>query len=284
MTLASVPKGPSVPPERGRPANAVCEGRLSAEGLAWTLVNDYPAHGRQPSRRAQKSAGLVRALSLLEAPHAPPQDMASEWELQLRAGSAPKLVSSAAAVDAAPTLSLSHSGNLLLAAAAAPGHQLGVDVERLRSRDFQRIETHLGWSEADQLLASQGQGQGPERQLLFYRRWTLAESLYKALGILNLEDFTALEYLAVQNLSAWDTGWRRTMVRSQLWEVRWWRVGARQQAALICLLRGRGNGIDANGIDANSVDGNSVDGDRIDGERVRRDGGGTCMRMTRDGS
>ena len=236
LTFASVTTGPN----NCIPANAVCEGQITTAGLGWTLWSDYPARAEQPLKRAQQSASLTRALSLLGGSWVSAAGLASGWEVQLCAGSAPRLISSAENCEsAAPTLALSHSGNLLLAAAAEPGHQLGVDVERLRDRDFQRLETHMDWRAADQLLP--GSVQEIERKLLFYRRWTLAESLYKALGIVNLECFTALENLAPQNITAWDTGWRRTSVRAHSWDVRWWRVGALQQAALVCLLRGVGD-------------------------------------------
>lgn len=68
-------------------------------------------------------------------------------------------------------LSLAHSGPWLLASAACViGRRtcMGVDVEQRKPRDFDGIGRFLGW---------------PSRSrddLHFYRRWTLAEALFKA--------------------------------------------------------------------------------------------------------
>ena len=71
-------------------------------------------------------------------------------------------------------LSLSHSGPwLAVGAARVDGVRtcLGVDVERHKARDFDGIGRFLGWSSRSRDEAH------------FYRRWTLAEALFKATAI-----------------------------------------------------------------------------------------------------
>lgn len=70
------------------------------------------------------------------------------------------------------TLSYADSGPWLLAAAmpATASKALGADIERNRRRDYGRLEAFLGWRSKSADLAH------------FYRRWTLAEALFKALG------------------------------------------------------------------------------------------------------
>ena len=72
-------------------------------------------------------------------------------------------------------LSLSHSGPWLLCAAAremscSVSPRLGVDLEHDRPRGFEAICRALHWP---------GASKDPSH---FYRRWTLAESMYKAVG------------------------------------------------------------------------------------------------------
>ena len=73
-------------------------------------------------------------------------------------------------------LSLSHSGTWLYAGAMpAKSDQravyFGIDVEQKKQRDFPRLGSFLGW-------------QRPSIDAThFYRRWTLTESLYKALSM-----------------------------------------------------------------------------------------------------
>jgi hypothetical protein len=66
-------------------------------------------------------------------------------------------------------LAFAHSGAWTLAAATArPNTALGADIERCRPRCYQRLERFLGWPRSSASLAQ------------FYRRWTLAESCFKA--------------------------------------------------------------------------------------------------------
>ena len=72
-------------------------------------------------------------------------------------------------------LSLSHSASWLLCAAARPRRpdfstRFGVDIERRRPRRFEQIGNFLGWPSRS------------ESEAHFYRRWTLAEALFKASG------------------------------------------------------------------------------------------------------
>lgn len=72
-------------------------------------------------------------------------------------------------------LSLSHSGPWLLCAAVRASSscatlRLGVDLEHNLPRGFEQIRGALGWPSACD---------DPSH---FYRRWTLAESLFKAVG------------------------------------------------------------------------------------------------------
>lgn len=68
-------------------------------------------------------------------------------------------------------LSLADSGGWCMAAVSADaGVRLGVDLERRRPRETRSLEAHLGWLERSDDLKH------------FYRRWTLAEACFKALG------------------------------------------------------------------------------------------------------
>ena len=72
-------------------------------------------------------------------------------------------------------LSIAHSGPWLVAVAGATnvvGRRtcIGVDIEQYKARDFSGIERFLGWSPRSRDAAR------------FYRRWTLAEAIFKATG------------------------------------------------------------------------------------------------------
>lgn len=232
----------------------VCEGRLLESRFGWTLLGGYPT--LSPVDRAvanqQKVQAVLRALHLMGSAQA------AGWtaqNLQFGRGEAPTVVAGSdpelAYTGVCPILSLAHSGGLLLVAAGTGAEtgsgsdlRVGADVERLRARDFQRLEAHMGWSEAASLWPHK-KGEAPE-QLLFYRRWTLAESLYKALGKVNLECFNELEPLAVNGLwfvdgetstGSWDSGWLGKVIGRRHWFVRWWRVTHEAQPAIACLLR-----------------------------------------------
>lgn len=74
----------------------------------------------------------------------------------------------------APALSLTHSGDLLVAAVADAG-SIGVDVERLRGRRYAAIANFLGWPPL--CWAQAGAPTANE----FLHLWTLWEALFKAL-------------------------------------------------------------------------------------------------------
>lgn len=119
-------------------------------------------------------------------------------------------------------LSLAHSGPWLLASAArVVGRRtcMGVDVECRKARDFNGIGRFLGW---------------PSRsrdEVHFYRRWTLAEALFKATAqdagrwFDLLERGTATD--AACAICVNDYGWR--------WRA-WWPELA--SGACICLVLG----------------------------------------------
>ncbi len=111
-------------------------------------------------------------------------------------------------------LSLTHSGGWLAAAAAkGPGVAIGVDVERHRLRDFSRIGQFLGWASPSQ------------DQAHFYRRWTLAESLFKAVGGARAKaSFNTLD-CALQTLAS-DTQQRSANLSGYRYTVMWPRTGS----------------------------------------------------------
>lgn len=72
-------------------------------------------------------------------------------------------------------LSLSHSGTWLYAGAVSTKSgeravHFGIDIEQMKQRNFLRLNSFLGWQ------------QPAVNATHFYRRWTLTESLYKALS------------------------------------------------------------------------------------------------------
>ena len=87
-----------------------------------------------------------------------------------------------AIIDKTPapiSFNVSHSGNHGLIA-IAPAGRLGIDVEvRTERRDFDRlIDTAFGVNEQ----AALNQARGKYKTRLFYKLWTIKESLIKALG------------------------------------------------------------------------------------------------------
>ena len=87
-------------------------------------------------------------------------------------------------------LSLAHSGPWLLAGAAqVVGRRtcMGVDIERCKARDFNGIERFLGWPSHSRDEAH------------FYRRWTLAEAVFKAAARDAGRWFKALDQAAAQD-------------------------------------------------------------------------------------
>ena len=231
-------------------------GQLDKPGLGWALMDGYPSLMRSKpglirrdilqQRGELKTAVVLEALRLLGEPGDRPWVRA---DLAFPVGCAPQACGAyAGAADSArgPKLSLAHSGSLLLAAAVGPHERVGVDVERLKTRDFARIGAHLGWSPVEGLVAA-----SPIKiaeDLLFYRRWTLAESLYKTLGRVNLECFGELETLALgsqteradasaQGDGALGLPWRSRTIGRRRWDVLWWQVNLHNEPAMACLLR-----------------------------------------------
>ncbi len=155
------------------------------------------ALGEYPGRSALKAKRLCmgHALSQVDV------GVTGE-EVRFPTGKAPM-------VDRNCVLSLSHSGDWLLCAAARPGQPdsgvlFGVDLERNRPRAFDRIGHVLGWPSQS------------ESAVHFYRRWTLVESLYKAVGDEWRELFALVEHVtgdSVQRFEIDSDGWH--------WEV-WW--------------------------------------------------------------
>ena len=125
--------------------------------ISLSLRDGYP--GPDPAR--MKRVGMRDALKGLGPGYA-------GVGIELPKHAAPKV-----AADCAP--SLSHSGEWLLSAVAGPAKlgsaiRLGADIERVRPRRFVQIGAYLGWPSPS------------ESEAHFYRRWTLAEALFKAGG------------------------------------------------------------------------------------------------------
>lgn len=139
-------------------------------------LDSAPANSRRPWSSAQKRTALRSAM--------------------IAAGAAESLPAAAAVAfpeNSPPQtplpwrLSLAHSAQVLLAGATPmlTGRRpcaFGVDLEQHRHRDYQRLEAFLGWTCASR------------SPVHFYRRWTLAEALLKAVGgIAAAATFNALD-------------------------------------------------------------------------------------------
>ncbi|MEM1231033.1 MAG: 4'-phosphopantetheinyl transferase superfamily protein [Pseudomonadota bacterium] len=106
-------------------------------------------------------------------------------------------------------LSASRSGPWMVLAATggsparAGSCAIGVDVERLRPRNFAALERHLGWSRASV---------GAEH---FYRRWTLAEACFKCgTGSPQVSDLRSALFAALDcasNAPSWGQAYRATL-------------------------------------------------------------------------
>ena len=120
-------------------------------------------------------------------------------------------------------LSLSHSASWLLCTAARPCRSdsiivCGVDLERNRSRVFDRIGHVLGWPSQS------------ESAMHFYRRWTLMESLYKAIGAEWRDLFGLFDHVTKDDVRRFElnsNGWR--------WQV-WW--PALVAGSTVCVVSG----------------------------------------------
>ena len=157
-----------------------------------------------------KRKGMVAALEVAGAP--------TDCRPKFPKGRAPEL-------DGAWTLSISHTGPWLLAAAALGSKvHLGVDVERCKPRNFDGIGAFLGWP-------------SPSRDARhFYRRWTLAEALFKAVGRGMHDWFGTFDDATRASTDALNfdrQGWR--------WHVRWHNLPAEASgsiAGVSCLVMG----------------------------------------------
>ncbi len=119
-----------------------------------------------PDIRAPAGADLLR-LALAHRYSADP----GEWQLG-RADTGARVITAGPVTE--PTLSLAHSGDLLIAAVADRG-LIGVDIERLHRRRYAAIAHHLGWPSS--LWAKVGVPTPNE----FLHLWTLWEALFKSM-------------------------------------------------------------------------------------------------------
>ena len=85
-----------------------------------------------------------------------------------------KISASSPAVEVAPAISLSHSGQEI-ACAAALVKKLGIDVERHRVRPYSAIAEYAFGAKERHAVAEGG-------EKAFYRLWTLREAFGKAMG------------------------------------------------------------------------------------------------------
>ncbi len=164
--------------------------------------------GRDGRQEYNKRECSTRALASAGA------DVTSET-VRFPAGSAPLL-------NDQWVLSLSHSGPWLTVGAARVNRRrtcLGVDVERYKARDFDGIGRFLAWPSRSRNEAH------------FYRRWTLAEALFKATGVEARRWFETLDGAAASAATS------RIRVDALGWSWRvWW--PALVANACVCLVLG----------------------------------------------
>jgi hypothetical protein len=106
--------------------------------------------------------------------------------------------------------SLSHSGGWAAVAHTSDGSQVGVDIEKYRTRDvlgLARFAFDVQEIAALETLA------GAARERMFYALWTMKESMAKALGV----PLLAATRQCVFTLS--DKGWRGTAPTEENWAV-----------------------------------------------------------------
>ncbi|MEM9741371.1 MAG: hypothetical protein AAF918_01680 [Pseudomonadota bacterium] len=141
----------SLEPELEPLRTRTCEGH-SALALVSRRIHRTTFH---QTDRAKPGPELLREALV----HAGADQTVVSQSIEFPKGKAPRLTESEDW-----QLSLSHSGNLWLVG-AAHARRIGVDLERPRRRDFLRLTRMLRWPPVE----------GAE----FYRRWTLAEALFK---------------------------------------------------------------------------------------------------------
>lgn len=136
--------------------------------LGLSLIDDYPDASsilNTEQKESEKIQVKTKALhlALQQAGH-----KKGKAPIKFLAGKAPTTTSDW-------LLSLSHSCSWLYAGAIAAASDnklahIGIDIEQKKQRDFHRLGSFLGWQ------------QPSVDAVHFYRRWTLTESLYKAIS------------------------------------------------------------------------------------------------------
>lgn len=126
---------------------------------------------------------------------------------------APRLATDSANGPHSWRLSLSHSGSLLVTAAAR-GLAVGIDTEMHRDRDIARLTRFLRWGRG-----ADGQQASLSAQA-FYLRWTLAEALFKAGAAPSAACYSAADQSLGPAVDVATTGHRLT-IADQLWEARY---------------------------------------------------------------
>jgi len=167
-----------------------------------------------PDIRARAGADLLR-LALAHHFVTDPGD----WRLG-RADTGARIVT--AGPIAAPTLSLAHSGDLLVVAVVDNG-PIGVDIERLRRRRYTAIAHHLGWPSS--LWAQAGMPTQDE----FLHLWTLWEALFKSMPHATFADVRGAFKGQAGHVRAGVAG----LVRTDTWSGRSWHCPGRYWLSVV---------------------------------------------------
>lgn len=144
----------------------LCDERLYAAAFAMagpTRQRRADAFRFPKDRRLCLGAGLLLSHAIREAGFALGEPEAGEYGKPAFPGSGFHF-------------NLSHSGDWVLCAAA--GHEVGCDIERIGRADLSVAKRFFAPGEYAAILASPEE----ERNVLFYRFWTLKESFVKATG------------------------------------------------------------------------------------------------------
>jgi len=169
-----------------------------------------------PNIRTRAGSNLLR-LALAHHFATDPAD----WQLG-RAATGARIVTSGPL--ATPQLSLSHSGDLLVAAVSdGNGGSIGVDVERPRQRRYAAIARHLGWSPS---LWAQA---GAPTQEEFLHLWTLWEALLKSMPHAAFADVRRVFANQVGQVRAGAVG----VVHGNAWSARSWQCSGRYWLSVV---------------------------------------------------